>query len=313
MSKTKIFLILLVIGTAFWGISFPLSKEAYASITPYTFMFYRFLIAAIALAIIFYRQILSINKSTLKKGIISGIFLFMGICWQAVGLKYTSASNASFIAGIEVVMIPLFAFFIMKKSIQPKIWAACILAVGGLYTIAMSSGLSNFKIGDLMVFIGSIFYSTYVLYVGKISQEKQSSESKLDPKALVIMQLFVCAIASGIVTIVQGGLSSIALPMSAKIWESLLFVGIFSTGYMYCIQNIAQKYIAPEKIALTYLCEPIFATIFAYFMLNEAITPTTVVGGTLILISMFISEANIPKLFRSLQKIAIPIKVKDRN
>lgn len=313
MSKTKIFLILLIIGTAFWGISFPLSKEAYTSITPYTFMFYRFLIAAIALAIIFYKQILNINKSTFKKGIISGIFLFMGICWQAVGLKYTSASNASFIAGIEVVMIPLFAFIFMKKSIQPKIWAACILALGGLYTIAMSSGLSNFKIGDLMVFVGSIFYSTYVLYVGKISQEKQSSESKLDAKTLVIMQLFVCAIASGIVTTIQGGLSAVALPMSAKIWESLLFVGIFSTGYMYCIQNIAQKYMAPEKIALTYLCEPIFATIFAYFMLNEVITTTTIAGGSLILISMFISEANIPKLFKSLQRIAVPVKIKHRD
>lgn len=314
MSKTKIFLLLLVIGTAFWGISFPLSKEAYQLISPYTFMFYRFLIAAIALALIFYKQILNINKSTFKKGVISGIFLFMGICWQAVGLKYTSASNASFIAGIEVVMIPIFAFIFMKKSIQPKIWAACILAVCGLYTIAMSSGLSNFKIGDLMVFVGSIFYSTYVLYVGKISQEKQSAESKLDAKALVIMQLFICAIASGIVaTTTQGGFNSLALPMSAKIWESLLFVGIFSTGYMYCIQNIAQKYIAPEKIALTYLCEPIFATIFAYFMLNEAVTTTTIIGGTLILIAMFTSEADIPKLFRSLQRIAVPLRVKNRD
>lgn len=312
MSKTKIFLILLVIGTAFWGISFPLSKEAYASITPYTFMFYRFLIAAIALAVIFYKQILNINKSTFKKGIISGTFLFMGICWQAVGLKYTNASNASFIAGIEVVLIPLFAFLFMKRAIQPKIWAACLLALAGLYTIAMSSGLSNFRIGDLMVFVGSLFYSAYVLYVGKVSQANQPSESKLDAKAFVITQLFVCAIASGIVaTASEGGLSALSLPMSAKIWESLLFVGIFSTGYMYCIQNIAQKYIAPEKIALTYLCEPIFATMFAYLMLNEAITSTTIVGGSLILLSMFISEANIPKLFRSLQHIVIPIRSKE--
>ena len=70
---------------------------------------------------------------------------------------------------------------------------------------------------------------------------------------------------------------------------------------------------APEKIALTYLCEPIFATIFAYFMLNEVITTTTIAGGSLILISMFISEANIPKLFKSLQRIAVPVKIKHRD
>lgn len=311
MSKVKTYLLLLVLGTAFWGISFPLSKEAYASVTPYTFMFYRFLIAAVALTIIFYKQILNINRSTFNKGIISGIFLFMGICWQAVGLKYTSSSNASFIAGIEVVLIPLFGFLFLRRSIQPKIWAACILALAGLYTIAMSSGLSNFRIGDALVFVGSLFYSGYVLYVGKISSEKYPEKSKLDAKALVITQLFVCAIASGIVaTTTQGGFSALELPMSTTIWKSLLFVGIFSTGYMYCIQNIAQKYIAPEKIALTYLCEPIFATLFAYLMLNEAITATTIVGGSLILAAMFISEANIAKLFKSLRRIAVPIRIK---
>lgn len=309
MSKTKIYLPLLVLGTAFWGISFPLSKEAYATIHPYTFMFYRFLIAAIGLSLVFHKQILSLNKSTIKKGALSGIFLFMGICWQAVGLKYTSSSNASFIAGIEVVLIPLFAFFFMKKSIQPRIWIACCLALAGLYTIAMSSGLSDFKIGDLFVFIGSLFYSVYVLYVGKISTENSSEKEKADPRSMVIMQLLVCSVLSGALTMsTQGGIESLKIPLTSNIIQTLLFVGILSTAYMYCIQNIAQRYIAPEKIALTYLCEPIFATIFAYLLLGEEITQATIIGGTLILFAMLMSELDISKYIRVLK--SLPLKIR---
>lgn len=303
MSKSKIYLPLLVLGTAFWGISFPLSKEAYEVIHPYAFMFYRFFIAALALSIVFYKQILRLDRPTFYKGVISGTLLFMGICWQAVGLKYTSSSNASFIAGVEVVLIPFFAFMFMKKAIQPRIWVACILALSGLYIIAMSSGLSNFRIGDLMVFVGSLFYSAYVLYVGKVSTKKRDSESMMDARSFVVVQLLVCAVLSGILAVSTQGVGSVVMPLSVEIWESLLFVGILSTAYMYCIQNIAQRYIEPEKIALTYLCEPIFATLFAYLLLNEEITSKTILGGALILLAMFMSEINLARWFKYFKRV----------
>ena len=305
MSKVKIYLPLMVLGTAFWGISFPLSKEAFETVSPYTFIFYRFFIAALTLSLIFYKQVLALDRATVKKGLISGILLFMGISWQTVGLKFTSSSNASFIAGIEVVLIPLFAFVFMRKSIQPKIWAACILALTGLYTIAMSSGFSNFRIGDLFVFIGSLFYSAYVLYVGKVSSTKASSQSKVDARSFVIVQLFVCAVLGGILALTTQGADAIFVPFSAGIWKALLFVGILSTAYMYCIQNIAQRYIEPEKIALTYLCEPIFATVFAYLLLSEDITSKTIIGGSLILLSMFISEVDISRCYNRIKSFIV--------
>lgn len=298
MSKSKIYLPLLVLGTAFWGISFPITKVAFESVHPYAFLFYRFLIAALFLAIVFYKQVLNINLATIKKGTLSGLFLFMGICWQSVGLKYTSASNAAFIAGIEVVLIPLFAFLFLKKTVQPKMWVACCLALVGLYVIAMSSGISNFRIGDLMVFVGSLFYSAYVLYVGKVST---SADSKVSAISFVIIQLFMCTISAGLLTVFTQGPSAIVVPMSVDVWKSLFFVGVLATAYMYCIQNIAQKYIEPEKIALTYLFEPIFATLFAFLLLNEDITSRTIIGGSLILMAMFIAEVNIVRWYKRIK------------
>ncbi len=72
---------------------------------------------------------------------------------------------------------------------------------------------------------------------------------------------------------------------------------------MYCIQNIAQKYIEDEKVALTYLCEPIFATIAAYLLINEDITIRTILGGSLIILALFISEYKFKSLTLLREKV----------
>lgn len=288
MTKSRVFFALLLIGTAFWGISFPVTKDSFSVIHPFTFLLYRFLIAAVVLHFIFNKQLSLISKKGIKYGLLAGIPLGLAILLHTVGLKYTSSSNASFIAGIEVLLIPLLKLFFFKKRVQPKMWLACTLALVGLYIIAMTSS-SGFAIGDLYVFIGSIFFSLYVLLVSKL-------KDKTEAFSFVIVQLYTCAALYAALTITTLGPSALYVPMQKDVWIALMFTGVLATAYMYCVQNIAQKHIEEEKIALAYLSEPIFATVAAYFMINEAITMRTVVGGLLILSAMFIAEVNIKKL-----------------
>lgn len=288
MKKSRISLIHLLIGTAFWGISFPVTKDCFTVLHPFTFLIYRFLIAAIVLSIIFHKQLSAIDKRGIKYGIYAGIPLCLAILLHTAGLKYTSSSNASFIAGIEVLLIPIFKLLFFNKNVERKMWFACIIALVGLYVIAMTSS-DGFAIGDLYVFFGSIFFSFYVLTVSKLN-------SKTEAFSFVIVQLFTCAFLYAVLTASTLGIEALVVPMQQEVWTAILFTGLLATAYMYCVQNIAQKHIDEEKVALTYLCEPVFATIAAYFMLNEAITLRTIVGGALILFAMFIAEANLRKI-----------------
>lgn len=54
MKKSRIYLALLVLGTAFWGISFPLVKEGISIVHPFSFLMYRFLLAALVLSVLFF-------------------------------------------------------------------------------------------------------------------------------------------------------------------------------------------------------------------------------------------------------------------
>ncbi|MBD8347235.1 DMT family transporter [Dysgonomonas sp. HGC4] len=283
MKKSRIYLGLLVLGTAFWGISFPLVKEGISIVHPFSFLMYRFLLAALVLSILFFKQLKQINWQTIKYGVWVGIPLLLAILLQTIGLQYTSSANASFISGMDVLLIPILKFCVFRKSIKPKTWLACTMALAGLYVIAMASAGSGFNRGDMYAVGGAIAFAAYVLMVGKYN-------NKVETILLVIVQLYTCTIVYAVLAFATVDFSHMALPMDWNVWKAVLFTGIFATAYMYGIQNVSQKYIEEEKVALTYLCEPVFATLAAYVLISEPITIRTIIGGGLILLSMFISE-----------------------
>ena len=55
MSKSRLYILLLTLGTAFWGISFSLVKVGIEDGSPFVFLAWRFALAAMVLAIIFAR------------------------------------------------------------------------------------------------------------------------------------------------------------------------------------------------------------------------------------------------------------------
>lgn len=76
-------------------------------------------------------------------------------------------------------------------------------------------------------------------------------------------------------------------------WKGVIFAAIFATAYMYSIQNFAQRYLSEEKIAMTYLFEPVVATAAGILLLGEPFSKELIIGGSLIIISMLIVELNI--------------------
>lgn len=97
------------------GSTYPLIKFAIDDISPYTLIFYRFLIASIVLAIIvkFLKKKLY-NKLEIKHGIILGLLLTGIYFAETVGIQWTHASNAGFLSDATVVFVIIFGllFFI---------------------------------------------------------------------------------------------------------------------------------------------------------------------------------------------------------
>lgn len=97
MQKRHVYLFLLILGTAFWGVSFTFVKVGIGNGSPFVFLFYKFIIATICLATVFFKRLKYITKNTLKISVLIGVPLLAGTILQTIGLKFTTVSNSAFI------------------------------------------------------------------------------------------------------------------------------------------------------------------------------------------------------------------------
>lgn len=289
MNKKNQYLLLLILGTAFWGISFPVTKLSIGNISQSTFLFYRFFFAAIFMGIIFHKQLKNINKNSIKTGIGLAIPLTFGIHFQTLGImKHTSASQCAFVAGMCVVIIPMLKILLYKTVIEPKIWFSAALALIGLGIISITKSFT-INIGDAYVLLGVFGFAYYMIKVEQFASKNNIIQTLVP---MFTMGAFIMFILSWFDNTANW------LPENSQFWIGVFFCSLFSTAFMYSISNIAQKYISAEKVAIIYLFEPVFAAFASFFILNENLSWRLVFGGSLILIATFISEINLRKLKR---------------
>ncbi|KLT63865.1 DMT family transporter [Pedobacter sp. BMA] len=282
MAKKNVLLLLLILGTAFWGISFSVSKLAIGEYSPSTFLFYRFLAATIVLSLIFARYVKKTDWHSVKTGVALAISLSFGIYLQTLGIKHSSASQCTFVAGSCVIIIPVLKVVFYRVAVRLKIWIAALVAVSGLFIISVKDDFT-IGIGDLYTLAGALGFAFYLLQV-----EKNSKRANL---IYTIVPMFATCTA---ITLLIAVLDAKAEwhPQSHLYWQGVIFCALFSTAYMYTISNISQRYISAERVAIIYLFEPIFGAIVAFYILGEVLTWRILSGGSLIFIATIIAEFN---------------------
>lgn len=283
IKKKVLFLLLLVLGTAFWGISFSVTKLALGDYSPSTFLFCRFLGATGILSLIFFRYLKQVNWRIIKIGAFLSVPLTFGIYMQTLGIRQTSASQCAFIAGICVVIIPILKTLFYKTIIPRKMWLASVIALMGLAIISIKENF-NIGVGDLYTLIGAFGFAYYL-----ISVEIKSGGTDLI--ANILPMFASCTLWSFLYAITES--QAIWLPADVNFWVGIGFCALFSTAYMYTVSNLSQRYLSAEKVAIIYLFEPIFGAIAAYCILGEKLSLRLLIGGLLIFLATLISELNL--------------------
>lgn len=286
MNKKHLFLALLILGTAFWGISFPVTKMAVSGGSQSTFLFYRFMLATLVLSVVLFPHLKKINRKSLVGGMLLAIPLTSGIWFQTLGLKHTTASQCAFIAGICVVAIPIIKLLVYKTTVELKLWLAALIALSGLFVISITDTFSV-GAGDLYTIIGAVGFAVYLIRV-----ERYSISGNILPT--IVPMFFTCSMI--MLCFALADTTAVWIPEGRDFWTGIVYCAIFSTAFMYTVSNISQRYIPAEKVAIIYLFEPVFAALAAFFLLEEMLTWRLMLGGLLILAGTLVSEIKFAKV-----------------
>lgn len=267
--------------TAVWGSTFVITKNILNNISTYNFLALRFILAFIISGIIFYKNMLKIDKKTILYGFLIGAILFLGYAFQTIGLNYTTPSKSGFITGFSVVIVPIISSISAKKLPYKSTILGVLFAIIGLGFMTLDTNLS-LNVGDLYTILGAFGFAFHIIFVGKYTKD-------VDSVSLAIIQIGVVGFISLIFSL---STHTFILPNSFMDWSGIIYTGILATSGAYIIQNIMQKFTSPTHTALIYTAEPVFSAMFSFIILREVMTAKAILGSILILSGMILSELN---------------------
>ena len=286
--------IALLFNTLIWGGTFALIKNAFTDISPLLFLGLRFSIAALIFLPFVYASLKKTNKQTILAGSILGFFYFTGFAAQTLGLNLTTATKSGFITGTFVVFIPILQLLIEKR--KPK-WFNIISVVLVLFGLIMLSSKgenaidfikqlgSDFNLGDLLTLLCAILFAFQVVYVDVFTK-------KYEYLPMVFVQLLITGIGGFILSYIFSiaSLEITRFTFNTTVISAILYTAIFASIIATIIQLKYQKTVTPTKAGIIFSIEPIFAAVFAYFLLSEKISNFGLIGCVLIFLGLIVSE-----------------------
>jgi drug/metabolite transporter (DMT)-like permease len=265
--------------TIIWGSTFVLTKFILENASPFVYVALRFFAASLIFAALFFRRLRTISKDGIAKGLMLGVLLFVGFMLQTIGMKYTTASKSAFITGLMVVFTPIFQLIIERKAPKLGNIIGVVFVAGGLYLLTSPKG-SEFNIGDALTLVCAILFSVYTVYLGIYGKDH-------DPAHLTIVQFASTALLASIAI---PFLETARLILTFNFFMNLAYLAIMPTVVALYVMAKYQRYTTPTRSAIIYSMEPPIAAVFAFFFIGEQIGIYGVIGGTLILTGLIISE-----------------------
>ena len=282
MQKNHKYNICMFIATIFFGMTYVLTKICLNYSTELHIISFRFLIAFVISLIFLQRKIFPLKIKEILYSLILSVLLFMVFITMTIGVKYTTATNASFLISLSVIFIPFFSWIFNKEKPKKSIFIVLIIALIGIMLLTLDKNL-EFHIGDILCLICSLLFSFHVLITERFVKNN-------NPITLGVLQFGGVAILS---FLVQYPIEKFTLPKNEKFWISLMILSVFCTALAYIIQTVSQKKLSSTLIGLILSLEPIFSGIFGYFILNEYLSPQQYIGAFLLLISIiYVSVKN---------------------
>jgi drug/metabolite transporter (DMT)-like permease len=241
---------LLTLVTIIWGATFLVTRQALRFIHPFTFLTLRFSFASVVLVPLFYRRLRGVCRTELIQGVSLGLILFTTLALQTVGARLTTASEAGFLVGLSVPVVPLIGLPVLRKLPSIQAVGGIALSFAGLTLISMNGhfGIHPGK-GEYLMIGAAITTALHIVVVSKYAPNS-------DAINLAIVQIITAAALS------LAALCVCHEPRCAPapaVLVSAVLMGLFATAFALVAMSHVQQTVCATKATLIYALEPVWA------------------------------------------------------
>lgn len=272
-----------------WGASFIATKVALKDVSPITIVWLRFGMGLLVLgAAVALRKEFSLPKKN-EWGYFA-LLGFLGITFhqwlQSNGLQTSEAGTTAWIVATTPVFMAILGWLILKEGLSLVKIFGIALAFFGVLLVVSDGNLASISIGkfgapgDILILVSAVNWAV----VSVLSRRglKTTSASLF----VFYMMLFGWLFASAL--FVGNGLIVEVPELTFNGWLGITFLGIFCSGLAYIAWYDALQALTTASTGVFLYIESLIAMVVAFFILNEAITIASLVGGGVILFGVWL-------------------------
>ena len=271
---------LIVVATLIWGSTFFIMKDTLDSVDLQFLLAFRFTVAAVVLALVFWKHWKGMDRSCWWRGAVMGVFLYAAYTVQNLGLMETTPGKNAFFTAVYCVIVP-FLYWVVDR-LRPDRFnvLAAVLCIVGIGFVSWDGGFF-LGYGDWMTLLSGLLYACHIVATSKFAQGR-------DVFLLTVIQFGTTAVCCWAGTLITGGFPAAGLP--ARAWWVLIYLAIAATTLALLFQNIGQKYTSPSSAAVLLALEAPFGVAFSVIFTEESPTPFMYFGFFLIFMAVLCSE-----------------------
>lgn len=240
-------------------------------------------------------ELTSLTRSELTLGVVSGIFLAAHFATWISSLEYTTVASSVVFVSTGPLWVAILSPLLLNESLRRAAILGLVMAILGGAIIGLSDactwsgGLACPELnqflqgramwGNFLALIGAWTVSGYLIIGRKL-------RAKMSLVPYIFLVYGICA-AALIVTMFLAGQSPLGYPAQTYGWIFLL--ALFPQLIGHSTYNWVLRYVPATLVAVITLVEPVASAILAYFILREAPSAGVLLGGSLILVGIYLA------------------------
>ncbi len=257
----------------------------FSSSNPLIIAGYRMLFTSIlmfSLSIGSFHQLTGLSRRDLLVLFGSGLSLAIHFGSWTASLSYTSVAASTVIVDSSPIFVAILSYLLLGEGVNLKEALGIFISLIGAFAIAFGHLSTGGIFGDILALIGSIFLATYL-----IAGRDLRSKLNLAPYTAVVYGV------AGAFLLLSASLYGIPL-LGYRIeeWEIFLALALIPSGLGHNSYNYALKYLKASTVSVSILGEPVGASILAAILLSEIPSITTVLGGALVMIGIYVTVSS---------------------
>ncbi len=248
----------------------------YAGVSGFDTAFLFGLFSAISMPILLkFNDKRGIRKAVVQSGwplLAAGILMLGSASGLVFSIKMTSIANTFVILSAAPAVAAIFSWLILKEATSRSTLIAIVAVMIGIAIVISGSFSSGNWMGDALAVFAVTCLSMMFTLLRKYQDVSRLASVGLGGLLLAVVMFFFATPSS----------------YSVETWLIMGMMGLFTAPVGRVLSMVATRHITAPEVSMTLMLETVLAPVWAFIFFTEIPPTTSIVGGVVILITIFI-------------------------